>query len=277
MEAKPVFIWTDIGTNPDDILAILMALRSSEIEIVGIGTCQDKEGQRLHLLKEILRHEGRNIPVGQGSSKSEDLYLKREYLGTETSLENQENAENLFLEILSQTPELEVLTLGPLTEFSAALSLQPELEENITCWTGMGGSIEREEEFNFCSDPQAARCLLATRIPKKIIPLELGRQFFIDEKEIERFKICREVKEFILQGWHTWQKASGRETFYLCDPVAVAGLLGLDSLSYKEGEMILEKDKGHWFSSFIPSPKSLQVAIGMDRSSFFEFFYELLR
>ncbi len=274
---RKVFIWTDIGTNPDDILAILMALRSSEIEVVGIETCHDQDGQRFHLLKEILKHEGKNVPVGQGSFHPQELYFKREYLGPEQPLENQGNIENLFLEILSQTPELEVLTLGPLTEFSAALSLQPELEENISCWTGMGGSIEREEEFNFCSDPQATRSLLATRIPKKIIPLELGRQFFIDEKEIGRLKICHEVKEFILQSWHAWQKVSGRETFYLCDPVAVASFLGLDSLSYKEGEIILGKDKGHWFSSFNPSPKSLQVAIGVDRSSFFEFFYDLLR
>ena len=39
---KKIFVWTDIGTNPDDILAILMAVRSSELEVMGIGTCHAK-------------------------------------------------------------------------------------------------------------------------------------------------------------------------------------------------------------------------------------------
>lgn len=274
---KKVFIWTDIGTNPDDILAVLMALRSSEIEVVGMGTCQDDNGVRAVLLQKILQHEGKNIPVGKGFIPGRDLYLKREVLGESRESGTDQDAIDLFLDVLAKTPDLEVLTLGPLTEFCAALSLQPELKENISCWIAMGGSIDGNEEFNFCSDPQATRQLLETRIPKKIVPLELGRQFFFDEREIDHLNICREVKESLQQGWEAWKRASGRDTFYLCDPVAVASLIGVNFLSYKEGEIVLEKNQGRWTSSLKPAKSDAsQIAVGLDRSSFFELFYGLL-
>ena len=58
---KPVFIWTDIGTNPDDTLAVLMAIRSDELNILDISTIFDFDGQRAEFLKALLKAEGEDL------------------------------------------------------------------------------------------------------------------------------------------------------------------------------------------------------------------------
>ena len=83
--------------------------------------------------------------------------------------------ERLIAEIERRPGELTILALGPLTNIALALRLQPEIETKIKQIVLMGGNVRSPgnatpaAEFNFWFDAEAARLVLRSRIPKKIL------------------------------------------------------------------------------------------------------------
>ena len=68
-----------------------------------------------------------------------------------------------------------MLALGPMTNLALALRLRPEIETRIKRLVFMGGNIRvagnasPAAEFNFWFDPEAARAVLRSRIPNKVM------------------------------------------------------------------------------------------------------------
>jgi purine nucleosidase len=62
---------TDLGGDPDDLIALVMLLRWPDVHITGVTTTQDDDGQRAGYVKHILRMLGREeIPVAAGARAS---------------------------------------------------------------------------------------------------------------------------------------------------------------------------------------------------------------
>ncbi|MBZ5577084.1 MAG: nucleoside hydrolase [Acidobacteriia bacterium] len=83
--------------------------------------------------------------------------------------------ERLAAEIDQHPGQVTVLALGPLTNIALALRLHPEIETRIQQIVMMGGSMTAPgnaspaAEFNFWFDAEAARIVLRSRIPKKVL------------------------------------------------------------------------------------------------------------
>jgi inosine-uridine nucleoside N-ribohydrolase len=81
----------------------------------------------------------------------------------------------LISEIERQPGEVTILALGPMTNIALALRLKPEIETKIKRIVFMGGNYKVPgnttpmAEFNFWFDPDAARIVLRSRIPQKIM------------------------------------------------------------------------------------------------------------
>ena len=82
----------------------------------------------------------------------------------------------LLLRLRGVSPgELEVVTLGPLTNLALALLMEPQLEDWIKCVYVMGGgglgpgNMSPVAEFNFMVDAEAVHVLLSSRVPKSIV------------------------------------------------------------------------------------------------------------
>lgn len=59
---------TDIGGDPDDLVALAMLLGDDSVEIAGITTNADAEGKRASMTRHVLRLAGRDdIPVATGA------------------------------------------------------------------------------------------------------------------------------------------------------------------------------------------------------------------
>ncbi len=71
--------------------------------------------------------------------------------------------------------EITILELGPMTNIALALRLRPDLDRRIKQIVFMGGNLRvagnasPAAEFNFWFDPEAARIVLRSRIPNKIM------------------------------------------------------------------------------------------------------------
>lgn len=83
--------------------------------------------------------------------------------------------EQLISEIERHPGEVTILAVGPLTNIALALRLQPDIETKIKQIVMMGGNVRSSgnaspaAEFNFWFDAEAARLVLRSRIPKKIL------------------------------------------------------------------------------------------------------------
>jgi purine nucleosidase len=179
---RPVFL--DVDTGIDDALALLYAAASPELELVGTGCVAGNVGVEDVVANSIfvLRLAGRaDVPVlvGAASPLRKPLETTVETHGpqgighavrsdpTGTPADGSA-AEHLVEEARRRPGELELVTLGPLTNLALALDAEPRLPALLRRWTFMGGAFRvpgnttPTSEWNIHVDPDAAqRCLEA--------------------------------------------------------------------------------------------------------------------
>ena len=84
-------------------------------------------------------------------------------------------AQFLVSEIERRPGEITILELAPMTTLAQALRLRPDIETKIKRLVFMGGALAvpgnatSAAEFNFWFDPEAARIVLRSRIPEKVM------------------------------------------------------------------------------------------------------------
>lgn len=106
--------------------------------------------------------------------------------------------EHLVAEIERHPNEMTVLALGPMTNIALALRLQPEIETKIKQIVIMGGNVRSPgnaspvAEFNFWFDAEAARVVLRSRIPKKIVfDLDICNRALLHKQEFDQIVAAR--------------------------------------------------------------------------------------
>ena len=202
-------IWIDTDTASDDAVAILMAIRwpDEEIIIEGISTVsgnvtvEDCNQNALYTVELC----GQQVPVYQGAGKP---LLREAVFGyffhgpdgmggmnyPESKLKIEENhAVNAFIDCIRANPnEIILVTLGPLTNIALALAIAPDLAEKIPmCYTMGGaaatlGNITPTAEFNIYVDPEAANMVFHSGMPLTMVGWELCRgEANLDEEEIQ--------------------------------------------------------------------------------------------
>ena len=202
-----VIVDTDSGLFGDDGAALVMLLRSPEqVTVTGVtvvpGNVWAPQGAEymLHILDLLRRPEvqvftGAETPLANSvamAREEERRWGKMEYIGAFaqdpnavipavgaklTGRKPHHNAAVQFLisEIERRPGEVTILAIGPMTNVALALRLKPAIETKIKQIVFMGGNIKAPgnsspwAEFNFWFDPEAARMVLRSRIPKKVM------------------------------------------------------------------------------------------------------------
>jgi inosine-uridine nucleoside N-ribohydrolase len=202
-----VIVDTDSGLFGDDGAALVMLLRSPEqVTVTGVtivpGNVWAPQGAEymLHILDLLRRPEvavftGAETPLNNSvamAREEERRWGKMEYIGAFaqdpnavipavgaklTGRKPHHNAAVQFLisEIERRPGEVTILAIGPMTNIALALRLKPAIETKIKQIVFMGGNIKAPgnaspwAEFNFWFDPEAARIVLRSRIPKKVM------------------------------------------------------------------------------------------------------------
>ena len=205
-QRETVIIDTDSGLFGDDGAALVMLLRSPEINVPGVtvvpGNVWAPQGAEymLHILDLLRRPEmpvytGAEAPLTNSAAmarEEERRWGKLEYIGAFaqepeailpavgarlTGRKPHHNSAVQFLisEIERRPGEITILAIGPMTNIALALRLKPSIETKIKQIVFMGGNIKAGgnaspwAEFNFWFDPEAARMVLRSRIPKKVM------------------------------------------------------------------------------------------------------------
>lgn len=184
---EPILIDCDPGRFTDDNAAIAMLVRSGKFKIAGItvvaGNVWANEGLR-NARATLNMMDVEDVPVHLGAQQP--LRHTAEMAQKEKPLEfagafdlrrpraEKETAVDFLIETLEKQP-MTVLAIGPLTNIAQALQKKPSIAGRIKQLVIMGGAVRvpgnsnKTAEFNFWFDPEAARQVLESAIPRKVL------------------------------------------------------------------------------------------------------------
>lgn len=220
MQKRKVIIDCDPGI--DDSLALLLAINSPELEILGITTCSGNVPAKLgaeNALYTIHRFSKKHIEVYVG----EENPLKRELVTAQDTHGEDGVGENFYekvpnknikyggvdfiIETLKNNKDVSIIALGPLTNISKALLKDKEAFNNLDEFISMGGAFRIHgncspvAEFNYWVDPHAADYVYKN-LPKKIhmVGLDVTRKIVLTPNLIEFInRLDEDLAKYITQ------------------------------------------------------------------------------
>jgi len=201
----PLPILMDCDPGLDDAISILLALASPELTLLGISTVvgngplqQTQENARriceLAGRPDLKVHGGcprfmfkeKDSPQEKTAHTGADIHgdtgLGNCTLPAPTMPLQEKHGVNFIIDTVMNSPAPVVLTpTGPLTNVACALIMAPQIKKNISKIVLMGGSIglgniTPTAEFNFYSDPHAARVVFSAGVPIVMMGLDVTRQ-----------------------------------------------------------------------------------------------------
>ncbi len=208
---KPMPIIIDTDPGQDDAVAILLALASPELEVLGITAVAgnvplaltEKNARKICELAgrpDIKVHAGAIRPLVRNLVTAEHVHGKTGLDGPvlpEPAMPLQaQHGVDFLVETLMNHPAgtITLCTLGPLTNVALALVREPRLASRIKQIVAMGGgyfeqgNVTPSAEFNIYVDPHAARLVLESGIPFTLIPLDCTHQALTTAQRVEAFR-----------------------------------------------------------------------------------------
>ena len=209
MIKRPLIIDCDPGV--DDAVLILMALASPDVfDVLGITTVSGNAP--LHWINKnalkLVELAGRpDVPVFGGCQKPllrNPIYAA--YAHGETGLDGSslpepqtplqaQHAVDFLIETLKKAPQKITLSVsGPMTNIAMALLKEPSIADQIEELIFMGGStnggnITPAAEFNFYVDPHAAHIVTSSKIPMRMIGLNVTHQLVTSQSRLEALRL----------------------------------------------------------------------------------------
>lgn len=194
----------DCDPGIDDAIAIMLALYSPEVEVVGITTVA---GNSTHTIcaKNALRIlnlcDKPDIPVYEGAAQPmvrklnfSDTYCGADGLGESTLEEStyqvqDKSAIDFIIEAVSHYDELSIVSIAPMTNIAKAIQKAPDLDwHKVTLVTMAGyykilgdGFVGRPRcEWNVLVDPEAFEIVIHSGIQFKALGLDIRAELHND-------------------------------------------------------------------------------------------------
>jgi purine nucleosidase len=235
---EKVIIDTDIGDDIDDAFAVALALRSPELQILGITTTFGDTEMRAKLLDRLLGEAGRaDIPVAAGPPTSpKTAFTQLRYAqGGHFAKATHPDAVTFLLDQIRRNPgEITLVAIGPLVNVGAAIEKDPGAFRKLKRVVLMGGSIYRgygdigsatprgpEPEWNIRNDIPSAQKLFAAGVPLFVMPLDSTQLKMDATNRNFLFRQGTPITDALTLLYHEW----GQETPTLFDPMTITFIL----------------------------------------------------
>ncbi|MEM2926279.1 MAG: nucleoside hydrolase [Candidatus Bathyarchaeia archaeon] len=301
MKPKKVLLDTDIGSDVDDLLALILALKSPELDVEGVTTVGLDADRRARLAQRVLRTLNReDIPVVAGLSRPilrdpEKVWGPYDGHGIDISDEllkepvsSLKAIDFIVSKVLEFRKEIALITLGPLTNIAIALLVEPCLKEALKECFVMGGVIEKTvgrsalREYNVSSDPEAANIVFSSRMAMTIVGLDVTLRVPLSRERLDKIGMSRSLgAKLAFQAAMNYQERVVRHPWnYLHDPLTVGVAIDRSFVKTKKMHVRLET-KGSltdgWVVADESSPEDSEapdVAIEVNADRFLDFFVE---
>ena len=203
----------DCDPGHDDAIALLLALASPEVELLGVTTVhgnQTLEKTTENALR-VLELVGRtDVPVARGADRPLERTLAvAAHVHGESGLDGPElpaataspvaqHAVEFMVEHV--TPETVLVPVGPLTNVADALA-QGVRPARIVLMGGAiaEGNMTPAAEFNIWADPEAAQRVFHAGVPVTMIGLDVTHQALLTPAWVERFRGAGPIGVFVAE------------------------------------------------------------------------------
>ncbi len=233
-----ILLDTDIGDDIDDAFALALALKSPEIELVGITTAWGDTQLRARLAQRFLQENGAlAIPIAAGiPTKSIANFSQAKWAEAGAPFNGKTEVVNFLLEQARNHPgEITLVAIGPLTNIGAAIDRDAVEFRNFRRVVLMGGSIRKgygdigyapdrgpQPEYNISSDVAAAQKLLASGVPIFMIPLDSNQPMLAEVKRNILSSAGTPMTNALAALYYQWAAANRTPTPTLFDVMAMA-------------------------------------------------------
>ena len=260
LKNPPLKVIIDTDPGVDDALAILLALASPELDVVGIttvcGNVPVGQGTKnlFRLLNQLSPPAG--LLVGQGAARplEEDLITALQVHGSDGLGELDgaltpggvprypavrlpqmlPTAQDVWNECIRRYPdEVTLITLGPLTNVAVALKVNPLTVRKFRAVVAMGGAIgvpgniSPVAEFNMYVDPHAAHRVFHASLPVTLVPLDVTTRVGVTRAGLEAWvagsphPLGRLLTDMTSKAFDFAEQVEGHGFLYFHDPVAI--------------------------------------------------------
>lgn len=200
MEKKKVIL--DVDTGTDDAIAIMTAVMSETLEVLGVCAVNGNRGIDFtteNTLR-VIEYLGKDIPVFHGCSLPMVVSLtegRREDIPYKGPKDPQDNVHGDYIDLppatireqpvsavrwlvdtlMASEGDITLIPVGPLTNIAMALRIEPRIAQKIKRIVIMGGgyrevNITPTAEFNFWIDPEAAKIVFDCGCDILVVPLD---------------------------------------------------------------------------------------------------------
>ena len=311
LEGHGAKYWIDTDTGSDDAVALMIAFAHVSSQIEGISTVAGNvpveqatinAGYTARLCGMTFRiHAGAANPLQRPLETAQHVHGQDGMgdIGLDLGfceVSDQIAARAIVTAVLENPDQLEIITLGPLTNIATALRLDPSIAKHIKRITIMGGTsdyygnVTPVSEYNVWADPEAADIVFTSPTPKLMVGWDISRKFaaFNDADADTLLAIGTEKARVAVESQAVLREfcrnTTGVDGFDLPDPIAVAAAINpnvvTESVRYAvsvccndgptRGMTILsDRHMGD-------APKSTEVATHVDRDLFVDMLREAL-
>ena len=247
----------DMDPGTDDALALIIALNSIDIDLIGVTTVggnarlSHTTGNALSLLTFL---GAQDVPVATGASSP--LYGSFTYAyhfhgtnGLGLQLPNpstktvQTKAADFLVEAVKDVAApIKIIALGPLTNIAMAMEAEPHLIDSIEEIVVMGGAVDCQgniteyAEFNIYNDPWAANIVFNSGVPVTLVGLDVTMRVALTDWDLlftsdgKGQRLARQV----LGNWSTMHPGT---VYHMHDPLAVLAAIDHSPFSYRTGKV----------------------------------------
>ncbi|OGM11765.1 hypothetical protein A2Z22_04290 [Candidatus Woesebacteria bacterium RBG_16_34_12] len=300
-----IIIDTDAGH--DDVLAIMLLIKSKQVKIIAIttvagnSTVKNATRNTAFTLDFINR---RDIQIFSGKANPIKRKLVTAVVHGKSGLDGVDTSHTKFkltgdahlkiIEIVRANPrQVTILTLGPLTNIARAFTTDPKLPSLVKEIVIMGGAINvcgnknRVAEFNMFVDPEAADIVFRSNIKRTLVPLDPCNDIILTESNFEKLKgssLYPPIKGMMKQFIKGIEKYEGVKGALVYDAIAAYYLLSPSAFHCKPMDIVVETKGKHTFGMTVAEKRktesvnlNAQVVVYLDRVKFVKDFIRTLK
>ena len=298
----------DCDPGHDDAIAIMLAVASPELDVLGVTTTYGNvslENTTQNALK-ILELCGSKVPVYAGASQplvrnrisAEFVHGKSGLDGPELPAparvaEPMRAAEFIIESVLAHPDEVTLCPVGAMTNVALAMRLEPRIVPLIQEIALMGGGTELGNwtpaaEFNILCDPHAARIIFESGVKITMFGLNVTHQALALPQHITAIRqggrrtsqIAAELLEFFKLAYH---ERYGYEGPALHDPCIIAYLVRPELFSFQTMSVHVDTNEGPSYGrtvcdvyNVLKEPANANVAMTVNADGYFALLAERL-
>ena len=243
MAKEKIIIDTDPGI--DDAVALAIALFNETVDVKLITTVAGNvslEKVTANALR-LLTFWGKKVPVAKAAEKP---FIQKfvdaagihgqsgmdgfDFPEPDMSLLVKEHAVNKMREVIMAEKTITLVAIGPLTNVALLFALYPEVKTHISRIVLMGGSLTRGNkgvmaEFNFATDPHAAKMVFDAGVPLVMAGLDVGWQSAILPEDTAKLLTMGKTGQMVHALFKKYRSGTFATGLRMYDACAVAYLL----------------------------------------------------